>query len=254
MLSYQHIYHAGCLADVHKHLLLVHVLQEIVKSPEGITYIETHAGRGVYDLSSAESRKTGEAKEGILKLLAANRIHGTYQTLIQQTKAIYGKHAYPGSPLLAKILLRKIDKLYLHEMHPREYEALQNLESRNTFIQKADGYTGCMLLPLSGSRQGLVLVDPSYEVKTEYEQAAYFIQDLHEKWPEAIILLWYPMLKNRLFEEMAAYLDKQAFPKYMRHEVLFADPRKTRGMFGSGMIGVNMPPMKLDDMSKLFNL
>lgn len=250
MLSYQHIYHAGCIADVQKHMLQVAVLDALLKSGEPLAYLETHAGRGVYDLSSPEAQKTGEARDGILKLLQEKSLSSDhpYLSLISRTRDIFGKTAYPGSPLLARLMLsdalrQNKAEMHLHDLHPQEFRGLQdNVHGKNIHLRKENGYVGTMRnSPPKKTRNGLVLIDPSYEIKSEYEEAAYFVLDLHERWPEAVILLWYPMLKNFLFEDLADYLGDAGLPGYLRHEVRFADPAEVRGMFGSGMIAVNLP-------------
>lgn len=262
MLSYQHIYHAGCIADVQKHMLLVAVLDALLASGEPLTYVETHAGRGVYDLSSPEARKTGEAKDGILRLLQEKRLsqHDKYLALIARTRSIFGKEAYPGSPMLARFMLEERlrqgkGEMHLHDLHPQEFRALQdNVHGKNIHLRKENGYVGTMRVSPPKHRKGLVLIDPSYEIKTEYEEAAYFVLDLHERWPEAVILLWYPMLKNFLFEDMAAYLADAGLPNYLSHEVRFADPEDVRGMFGSGMICVNVPQGLDTDLKRISEL
>lgn len=244
MLSYQHIYHAGCIADVHKHMVLAAVLGKMAESPSPIAYMETHAGRGLYDLAAPEARKTGEAKEGILRLMAERALppNHPYLTLIRRTRERYGKTAYPGSPLVARMLLRPQDSLLLHDLHPREFAALQrNLSGKNIRTAQEDGCKGVLRhAPVKGKR-GLVLIDPSFEIKTEYAETARFLRFLHKKWPDSVLLLWYPMLKNRLFEEMAESISAEKLPGFLHHELVFADPAEVRGMFGSGMIGINFP-------------
>ncbi|MBM3616924.1 MAG: 23S rRNA (adenine(2030)-N(6))-methyltransferase RlmJ [Alphaproteobacteria bacterium] len=250
MLSYQHIYHAGCIADVQKHMVQVAVLRALLAEGGDVTYMETHAGRGVYDLSSPEARKTGEARDGILRLLKDRKLAADhpYLSLISKTRGIFGESSYPGSPLLARFLLADHLKqgkgeMHLHDLHPQEFRALQeNVHGKNIYLRKENGYVGTMRhSPPKRGGKGLVLIDPSYEIKSEYEEAAYFVLDLHERWPEAVILLWYPMLKNFLFEDLADYLGDAGLPGYLHHAVRFADPEDVRGMFGSGMIAVNLP-------------
>lgn len=243
MLSYQHLYHAGCLADVHKHMALVAVLRDLLAQKKPLSYIETHAGRGLYDLSSPEAEKTGEARAGILRLLEEGRIPaGSYLDLLRKTQAKYGKMAYPGSPLIAQMLLRSMDMLHLMELHPREYAALRdNMHGRNLDIQQRDGYAVAMAISPPIPRDGLVLIDPSFEVKQEYEQAADFVLSLHRKWPEAVIMLWYPMLKAGLFKDMAETVEQAGLPGFHRHETVFYDPAEVRGMYGSGLVAVNLP-------------
>lgn len=245
MLSYQHIYHAGCLADVHKHMALVAVLQNLLACKKPLTYIETHAGRGLYDLSAPEAEKTGEAKEGILRILAQKRLaeNNPYLQILEKTKSKYGTNAYPGSPMIAQMMLRSMDLLHLYELHPREFAALQEaMHGRNVSVRYQDGYAGAMAISPPVTEHGLVLIDPSFEVKMEYEKAAIFVKNMYKTWKKAVILLWYPMLKSGYYDAMAEYLEEENLPGFYRHEVRFADPEEVRGMFGTGLLAVNLPP------------
>jgi len=234
MLSYQHSYHAGNPADLHKHLVLAELLTLLTRKARGISYLETHAGRGLYDLGTAEALKTGEALEGIQALTLPDC---PLETALNATRARYGSNAYPGSPLIAQTLLRPQDQLHLMELHPAEYRALRlNLRTENTAIHKRDGYEGVLALSPPKPRRGLVLVDPSYEVKTEYAQAAEFTRQLMAKWPEATVLLWYPLLPAARHVEL---IDNLKLP-YYRHEVGFA-LKDGQGMTGSGLLLVNGP-------------
>jgi len=234
MLSYQHSYHAGNPADLHKHLVLAEILGLLTRKSRGISYMETHAGRGRYDLGAAESLKTGEAAEGIEALTLPDC---GLASVLKTTRARFGDAAYPGSPLIAQTLLRPQDRLHLMELHPAEYRALRlNLRAENTAIHKRDGYEGVLALSPPKPRKGLVLVDPSYEVKTEYIQAADFTRQLMAKWPEATVLLWYPLLPAARHTDL---IDNLKLP-YYRHEVGFS-LKDGQGMTGSGLLLVNAP-------------
>lgn len=234
MLSYQHSYHAGNPADLHKHLVLAELLTLLTRKARGISYMETHAGRGRYDLSADDSLKTGEAREGIQALtLPACPL----ATALETTRAGFGAAAYPGSPLIAQTLLRPQDQLHLMELHPTEFRILrQNLRAENTAVHKRDGYEGVLALSPPKPRKGLVLVDPSYEVKTEYSKAAEFTRVLMAKWPEATVLLWYPLLEAARHVDL---IENLKLP-FVRHEVSFA-LKDGRGMVGSGLLLVNAP-------------
>ncbi len=234
MLSYQHAYHAGNPADLHKHLVLAELLSLLTRKARGISYMETHAGRGRYDLSAPEALKTGEAAEGIEALELPDC---PLATALQTTRRQFGESAYPGSPLIAQTLLRDQDRLHLMELHPAEFGALRRaLRSETTAVHKRDGYEGVLSLSPPKPRKGLVLVDPSYEVKTEYEQVADFTHKLMAKWPEATVMIWYPILPAGRHDALINALKI----KYLRHEVSFA-LKDGEGMIGSGLLLVNAP-------------
>lgn len=236
MLSYQHAFHAGNPADLHKHIVLAELIAQLTQKDRGISVMETHSGRGLYDLTSVESQKTGEAADGIARLSIDPAT--PYGQAITVIRAQYGETAYPGSPLLAARLLRKQDRQILMELHPQEGPALKRaMKQTRAEIHLRDGYEGVLAIAPPTPRKGLVLIDPSYEVKTEYEQVAAFVPQLFKKWAEASVLIWYPILAARRHEAMAESLS--ALP-HIRHEVSF-HYKEGKGMTGSGLLLVNPP-------------
>ncbi len=239
MLSYQHAYHAGCRADMHKHAALCVLLSCLIQKDKPLTYMETHAGRGLYDLCSAEAEKTGEAKAGILTLESTIPADHPYARMLQTHHTAYGATSYPGSPFIAKQVLRAFDVMHLMELHPQEYKALKQA-MRGSHIHKRDGYEGVLSLSPPHPRRGVVLIDPSYEVKSEYQKAADFIIMLHRKWPEAVIMLWYPLLPTANHRDMLGTLLKADLPKCWHQEITWA-PQTPKAMQGSGLIIINTP-------------
>lgn len=236
MLSYQHAYHAGGPADLHKHAALAELLASLTAKPRGITYAETHAGRGLYDLAGAEALKTGEAAAGIAR--AAPAQDTPFGQALAAVRAAHGPDAYPGSPLVARALLRPQDRCVLMELHPAEHAALTRaLPAGSAEIHRRDGYEGVLALAPLRPRRGLVLVDPSYEVKDEYAAAAAFVLRLARKWPEASLLVWYPLLPAG----RDAALREGLRPLRPRIDEVVFDPPPPRGMYGSGLALVNAP-------------
>ncbi len=244
MLSYLHAFHAGCRADVHKHRALVSLLGHLTGKPRPITYMETHAGRGFYDLSSPQAQKTGEAKDGIGKWLKANKgnVDDPYLQVIEAARKSHGGNDYPGSPWIARHLLRPTDTLHLMELHPAEYPALKRLmKGSGAHVHHRDGYEGVLALSPPTPRRGMVLIDPSFEVKDEYLQVAKFIPALIKKWPEAVVMLWYPILAEEHHQGMVMRLSAADLPDTEIHETSFADVTDGKGMQGSGLFLVNKP-------------
>lgn len=236
MLSYQHAYHAGNAADLHKHILLAELLSHLTEKPRGVSYVETHAGCGLYDLDAPEARKTEESASGVDRLpIDPATPFGRALTL---ARAAHGARAYPGSPLIARALLRPQDRLTLLELHPAEHAALvRNLEGAGVSIHRRDGREGVLALAPFRPRRGLVLIDPSYEVKSEYVETVDLVRRLAAKWPEAIVAIWYPLLAAGRHDDLLAGL-RALSP--LVSEVEFR-PRPARGMFGSGLAVVNAP-------------
>ena len=246
MLSYQHIYHAGNLADVQKHALLAWSLDYMTRKDKPLTYIETHAGRGVYDLTSAEAEKTGEAAAGIAALAAEFPADHPYARRLAETRAMYGDSYYPGSPLIAALSLRDGDVIHLAELHPQERAALQVQADRwGAHLRAEDGLKMALALTPPTPRRGFLLIDPSYEVKEDYATIPRVIGQVHRKWNVGTIMLWYPILSNRAQEPMLAAL-AAAHPDAFRHELRFPPVREGHKMVGTGVWMLN-PPYGIED-------
>ena len=244
MLSYQHGYHAGGKADVHKHAALAVIVDKLTQKPKPLSYMETHSGRGVYNLTAPEALKTGEAQGGILSLFAqaGPPLGHPYTRALDAARYAFGADFYPGSPLIARTLLRPGDHLHLMELHPQEHAALRRtLREDNVHIHKREGFAGVLAISPPTPRRGLVLIDPSYEVKSEYVESAQFIIALHKKWPQAVILLWYPILWDERHEDMIDLLTDADLPKFQRREIHFPALKDSHALIGSGLIFINTP-------------
>jgi 23S rRNA (adenine2030-N6)-methyltransferase len=245
MLSYQHLYHAGNLADVHKHAVLAWVLDYLTRKPKPLTYIETHAGRGLYDLSAEAAVKTGEAAAGIRAAEQLFPADHPYRQRLDETRAAHGPDAYPGSPLIAALGLRETDTIHLAELHPQEVAHLRAAAADwGAHVYQQDGFALALALTPPTPRRGLMLIDPSYEVKADYEAIPRHLAAIHRKWNVGHLMLWYPILKGGLHTPMLAALTA-AFPEGLRHEVRFPPAREGHRMDGSGLFVVN-PPYGLD--------
>jgi 23S rRNA (adenine2030-N6)-methyltransferase len=235
MLSYQHGYHAGGPADLHKHRVLAGLLDLLTRKPRPVTYMESHAGRGLYDLSGEQATKTGEWRAGI----GATTPDGPFATALAAVRAQHGPDAYPGSPMVASALLRPTDRMILMELHPAEHAALKAAMPAAE-IHRRDGREGLLALAPPKPRRGLALIAPSYERKEEYAETAAFALDLARKWPEAAILIWYPILAAARHRPMVERL-RAALPTLI-HEVAFpAHGGRATGMTGSGLALLNAP-------------
>lgn len=240
MLSYQHSYHAGNLADVHKHALLAWMLSYLTRKDKPLSYIETHAGRAIYDLGSEAALKTGEAAQGIARVAGWFDTAHPYAQVLATAKA-HGENAYPGSPYIAAELLRGSDSLTLAELHPQESAALADaMLPYPALVKQIDGFQLAMSVTPPTPRRGLLLCDPSYEVKTDYAAIPDFLTKLHRRWAVGVLVLWYPILTDNRHTPMVQGL-KRAFTEGIAHEVAFAPARPGHGMVGSGLFVVNPP-------------
>lgn len=242
MLSYQHIYHAGNPADVQKHALMATMLAYMTAKDKPMTYLETHAGRGLYDLGAPEAIKTGEAAAGIGALARSALDVPPYWRALDRVRAAHGAQAYPGSPALAAHLLRPDDRMELAELHPQEHTALEAaMTPYGARVHREDGFAMAQRLCPPTPRRGLMLIDPSYEVKSDYQRIPQQISQLHRKWNVGVIALWYPILQDAPHAAMLEALEAQGLPGALRHEVRFAPVRAGHRMIGSGMFVINAP-------------
>jgi 23S rRNA (adenine2030-N6)-methyltransferase len=242
MLSYQHGYHAGGFADVHKHAALCLLLDHLLKKPAPFCAIDTHAGRGLYDLRDAQASKTGEWRGGIGQLAeAAPRSEGLSRYLAVVRTANGGGRIdrYPGSPAIAAAMMRSDDRLVLIEGHPAEFEALRSVFRRDTrvHIHKRDSLEALPALVPPAEKRGLVLVDPSYEVKAEYTTVPRAIGAALKRWEGGIYAVWYPILPDGRHEALVRGLAAE-------RETLVAElhgPQRDQGLVGTGLAVINPP-------------
>ncbi len=243
MLSYQHAYHAGNLADVHKHALLAWMLDYLTRKDKPLSYIETHAGRAIYDLSDEAAQKTGEAAKGIARVSHWFGDDHPFGRVLAST------HGYPGSPAIAAHLLRAGDRIDLAELHPQENTALQQaMAGSGARCHQRDGFDLAHALIPPTPRRGLLLIDPSYEIKEDYQTIPVHVAKWHRAWNVGIIAVWYPVLSSNAHQAMADRLTA-AHPDALRHEVRFAPARPGHGMVGSGIFVLN-PPFRLETEAK----
>lgn len=251
MLSYQHIYHAGNLADVHKHALLAWMLDYLTRKDKPLSYIETHAGRGLYRLDDAAALRTGEAAAGIGRLEQAFAPDHPYRQVLAAARVVHGAQAYPGSPLIAALSLRPGDALNLAELHPQEHAALTaamtGLAAR---VLREDGFAFARAVCPPVPRRGLMLIDPSYEVKADYDAIPGHIAAIRRRWNVGVVVLWYPILSGGAHASMVRAIES-ADPGVFRHEVRFPPVREGHRMIGSGMIITNPPFGLADEAARL---
>lgn len=252
MLSYQHAYHAGNAADVHKHGLLAFILDYMMRKDKPLTYIETHSGRGLYDLQSTEAQKTNEAAFGILRLQSQNTLPANhpYTKIINNLQAAAKKTSYPGSPMIAAMMKRNEDVIHLAEKHPKEFAALQQaMHGYDAHLYHTDGYKCALGLVPPTPRRGMMMIDPSYEIKQDYSDIPAFIDTIHRKWEVGVIALWYPVLEGNMHRQMIDTLIAKGYPKMFRHEITFPKAQESHRMRGSGMFVINAP-FGIDETAK----
>jgi 23S rRNA (adenine2030-N6)-methyltransferase len=249
MLSYRHSYHAGNFADVLKHTVQTLIIEELNQKAKPYVYIDTHAGAGRYDLSSENSTKVGEYKLGIEKiwnLENPDKLLNPYINIIKKLNPTPTIKQYPGSPLIAKLLMPNSYRLELSELHPTDFNLVQKEfdKFKNVRIQKIDGYKALDSLLPPIQRRGLILIDPPYELKSEYQDTIKAIKSSYKKFSTGIYALWYPVIHRNATESFCNQFKMLGIKKILRIEMNVRMDSDEYGMTGTGMIIIN-PPWKL---------
>ena len=253
MLSYRHAFHAGNFADVLKHSVLSLILDYMTRKEKGFCYIDSHSGAGMYQLADAYAQKTGEYKDGIAKIINdedAPESLEPYLSLIKSLNLSHDKSSelevYPGSPGIAKAFVRRQDSSHLFELHSTDIQHLEDFcqRWRKVFVKQSDGYKGVLGLLPPPSRRGVVLIDPPYELKDDYQKAVKTIIKAYAKFSTGTYILWYPVVKRELVEEMQQAFKTSEVKNVLQVEFCMAADTEEYGMTGTGLFIVN-PPWQL---------
>jgi 23S rRNA (adenine2030-N6)-methyltransferase len=265
-MNYQHAFHAGNFADVHKHVVLTRIIEHLRQKPSAFRVIDTHAGAGRYDLFGPEAVRSQEWRDGIGRVFGAVRTNANHQKVVQadDAQALIAPYldiiaalnpggelrTYPGSPLIALALMRRQDRLIACELEPRAAGLLKTALKGDTRA-KALAIDGWMALNANvppKERRGVVIVDPPYEDGADFTRLSAMLAEAHRKWPTGIYLLWYPIKERDAPDALVRRLRKLAVPKILRCEMMFGAPRADAGLTGSGLIVVNPPYVLERDM------
>ena len=253
MLSYRHGYHAGNAADVLKHFILTYVLDYIKKKDKGFIFIDSHAGAGKYLISDPYMQKNKEYLQGIKKILQLkndNIFLKKYLDLIKSINFNSDLKIYPGSCYLAARSLRPNDNLYFFELHPKEFLNLKkNFENDSrVIIENRDSYQRLKKLLPPKEKRAVILIDPSYELKDEYEKVLKMLSDCYKKFPLGVYIIWYPVLKSKKSEKFIFNVLKKNY-KNLSHVEMITD-NLNNGMQGSGLFILNCPWSIENDIKK----
>ncbi len=254
-MNYRHAFHAGNFADVIKHIVLVRILLHLQEKNAAFRVIDTHAGAGLYDLAGEEAERSGEWLTGIARILQA-RFSERALPLIKPYLDIVrsfnpqgaGLRAYPGSPLIARALLRPQDRMTACEVEAGARKALVDALRRDSQarVVDLDGWTALPAFVPPNERRGLVLIDPPFEQKDEFERLAAAFTAAFAKWPTGSYLLWYPAKSRRATDELArriAHAVGTARPpgKSLRVEFSVAPQTAGSGLVSAGLLIANPP-------------
>lgn len=264
MFSYRHAFHAGNHADVLKHTILIATVQYLTQKEAALTVLDTHAGAGLYRLDGDYANKSGEAGDGILRMLAAKEsdlapILQNYMQMVRSFNQGNTVRNYPGSPFITQALLRAHDRLKAFELHPTDMHSLlgniAQLEvPRQVNVLMEDGFEGVKKFLPPPSRRGLLLCDPSYEIKTDYGRVLDMVEDGLKRFPTGTYAVWYPIIPRPDAHDLPKRIKTMATKagKSWLHATLTVKSNKTSergGLPASGMFIVN-PPFNLKEQLK----
>jgi 23S rRNA (adenine2030-N6)-methyltransferase len=256
-MNYQHAFHAGNFADVHKHAVLARILAYLRQKPAAFRVIDSHAGAGCYDLSAAEPTRSGEWRDGIGRLwqqipaptidARVRELLAPYRDAVAACNPSGSLRIYPGSPLIAAGLLRPQDRLIACELEPKSAAALAHAlrGRRGTKAVAIDGWTAIGAYVPPKERRGVVLIDPPFEQAADFTRLSEALATAHRKWPAGIYMLWYPIKAREAPDTLARRLRRLGIAKILRCEMTLRPPRADDGLAGSGLVVVN-PPYTLE--------
>lgn len=255
MLSYRHAFHAGNHADVLKHVVLREVLKYTLQKNKPFSYIDTHAGAGLYHLDEGYAIQNAEYAEGIDKLIAAQALPPALAEYVAQVLAYQNGNSrlYPGSPLIAQDLLRADDKMRLFELHPGDLDLLLSNfhgQGKQVKIEKISGFSGIKACLPPPSRRAVVLIDPPYEDKQDYQYVVNCVQESLNRFATGTYMVWYPLLQRPEPLEMVEKLKQRNTANWLNVAMAIEAPSEDGyGMYGSGLTLIN-PPWTLPDTLK----
>lgn len=255
-MNYRHAFHAGNHADVLKHVALLALCDALTAKPAPLFALDTHAGRGLYQLDGASAQRTGEAEGGISRLIAEAPKHtaiARYLTAIKACRTAHGAHSYPGSPWLLAHALREDDRIAACELQPEEARQLAHVFERDprVAVHARNGYDAvkAMLPPRIGEvryNRGLVLIDPPYEAQLdEFDDALGAMREAATRFPQATLALWYPIKRRRALQPFYRRATTLPGKSVLVCELLVRPDDSPLRMNGSGLAIVN-PPYQLD--------
>jgi 23S rRNA (adenine2030-N6)-methyltransferase len=254
-MNYRHAFHAGNFADVLKHVVLMMLVEHLKKKPAPFFYLDTHAGRGLYDLSEAQAQRSGEYKTGIGRLLEARKgsLSAETSAYAELVRASAGEGhsaitAYPGSPLIVARMRRPGDRMVLVESQPKEAAALAAALGRKRLVSvlDGDGYAALKAHLPPRENRGLVLIDPPYESDLEFDRVLAGLEIAHERWPTGTYCVWYPLTDRAGPLRFRHNLERSGIRRVLDVTLSVLPDDAQVGMSGAGLVIIN-PPWLLDE-------
>ena len=247
-MNYRHVYHAGNFADVLKHVVLIALIEALKTKQTPFAVLDTHAGAGRYSLASEEALKTGEFRDGVMRLLAAERLPTLVHAYLNLVRSQNGSQSYPGSPLIAAQLLRDSDRLMVCELQNAEIASLRQLFARDArvAVHQRDGYQAMSALLPPPEKRGLVLIDPPFEAQEqEFRVIEEALAAAHKRFANGVYAVWYPIKLRQSVLPFHRWLKESGMRKVLVAEICVHPDNSALRLNGCGMAIINAP-YKLD--------
>ena len=258
-MNYRHAYHAGNIGDVLKHAVLARLIVYFQRKDKAFRILDTHAGIGLYDLTAVETQKTGEWQQGIAKVLSADipapvaELLAPWLTVVRDLNPEDRLEIYPGSPQVARQLMRKVDRLTLTELHPEDFQTLSDRFAGDHQVKAIhlDGWLamGSFLPPKE--KRGFVLIDPAFEVTDEFERMTAAVLKAWKKWSGGTFALWYPLKDARAIRRMHEGFSEAGVKDVLSAQLTVGKSGPDTRMLGSGMTLINPPYTLADELRQI---
>jgi len=253
-MNYRHDFHAGNFADVLKHAALTRALLYLRRKDKPFRVIDTHAGAGLYDLAGPEATRSQEARDGVLRLLeglAPGPAADLLAPWLDIVRAAGAPALYPGSPLIVQALLRPQDRAIFCELLPQAAQALRRSLGRDPRVKaiEIDGFTGLKAYVPPPERRGLVLIDPPFERRDEYELMFDALAGALKKWPGGTYMIWQPVKEPDVAEAFCRAVGGLA-SDCLRLDLQVETPQPGRPLARTGLLVVN-PPYALEEEMRI---
>jgi 23S rRNA (adenine2030-N6)-methyltransferase len=248
------MFHVGNFADVFKHALLVRLLIGLAAKDKPFLYLDTHAGIGRYDLTHSWAQKAREYENGVARVWQAKDappLLEPYLAIVRELNPDGTLRHYPGSPLIAKRLVRDTDRMVLVELNKVDHEELQSVFAREkrVAVQLLDAYQALKAYVPPAERRGLVLIDSSFDRAREFDRIVKALKEAHARWPTGVYALWYPLMEPVSIRDFMGTLERSGIRKILRLEIEVRERDESGLIPGCGMLVVN-PPWHFDEEAR----
>lgn len=242
-MNYRHSFHAGNSADVVKHSLLIALVRALQQKPGALTLIDTHAGCGLYDLEGDQAQRTGEAQQGVMRVVDdPHPLLDDYRAAVQAVNVAPAPRFYPGSPRFLAQLLRPQDLLILNEKHPEDAHTLRGaMRGTSAAVHERDAYEFWLAMVPPRTARGVVVVDPPYEQTDERARIVTTLAAASRKWAHGVTVIWYPLKDRATHMRWKEQLRRLGIPKLLTVEHWLYDHDQPGIYNGAGLFIINPP-------------